>query len=258
MGRRDGRPNGRASGQTNARIPAEDWEKRSSHAGRTSGIIFCVNTRTLIAFSVLASCLAGSAYGQPPAATVSFKLDFPGADPSRYEIVVGNDGRASYASNGKMDEQGAPSDMTPIAFSISDSLRTQIFDLAKRAHYFSGKVDSGRKNLANTGAKTLAYKDASHSSEATYNYSQVEPVAELTSIFQNLSTTLECGRRLSYFHKYEKLALEGELKRMEDLQKENSLGEVQAITPILKEIANDSSVMNVSRARALRLLAVGK
>jgi hypothetical protein len=157
-----------------------------------------------------------------------------------------------------MDEQGDPSDATPVAFSVSENVRAQIFDLAKRAHYFSGKVDSGRKNLANTGTKTLAYKDASHSSEATYNYSEIEPVAQLTSIFQNLSTTLECGRRLSYLHKYEKLALEGELKRMEELHKENSLGDVQSIAPILQAIANDSSVMNVSRARALRLLAVGK
>jgi len=207
---------------------------------------------------VLALWLASSAYAQQGPASVTFKLDFPGADPSHYEIAVQSDGRATYASNGKMSEQGDPAEATPVAFTISDSLRAQIFDLAKRAHYFSGKVDSGRKNLANTGAKTLAYKDASRSSEATYNYSEVVPVAQLTSIFQNLSTTLECGRRLSYFHKYEKLALEGELKRMEDLEKQNSLGEVQPIAPILKEISNDPSVMNVSRARALRLLAAAK
>jgi hypothetical protein len=207
---------------------------------------------------MLAPCLAAGAYAQQPQASVTFKLDFPGADPSHYEIVVGNGDHASYSSNGKISEQGDPAEATPVAFSISENLRAQIFDLAKRAHYFSGKVDSGRKNLANTGAKTLAYKDASRSSEATYNYSEVPPVAQLTSIFQNLSTTLECGRRLTYFHKYEKLALEGELKRMEELQKESSLGDVQSIAPTLKEIANDSSVMNVSRARALRLLAAGK
>jgi hypothetical protein len=46
---------------------------------------------------------------------------------------------------------------------------------------------------------------------------------------------------------------------MEELQRESSLGDVDAIAPVLKDIANDSSVMNVSRARALRLLAsVGK
>jgi hypothetical protein len=130
-----------------------------------------------------------------------------------------------------------------------------MFDLAQRAHYFSGKVDSGRKNIANTGAKTLTYKDAQRNTQATYNYSQVAPVQQLTSIFQGLSTTLEFGRRLGYFHKYEKLALEQDLQRMEQLQRDNSLGDVQAIATVLNEIANDQSVINVSRARALRLLA---
>ena len=40
------------------------------------------------------------------------------------------------------------------------------------------------------------------------------------------------------------------------MQREKNLGDLQAIAPVLNEIANDSSVMNVSRARALRLLAL--
>jgi hypothetical protein len=42
---------------------------------------------------------------------------------------------------------------------------------------------------------------------------------------------------------------------MEEMQKEDNLGDIQAIAPILNGIADDTSVMNVSRARALRLLA---
>jgi hypothetical protein len=188
-------------------------------------------------------------------ATVGFTLDFPGANPSHYEIVVSDDGQGSYRSNGQLDEQSGPGDPVPLQFTLSNKVRGQIFDLAQRAHYFSGKVDSGRKNIANTGAKTLTYKDAQRNTQTTYNYSQVAPVQQLTSIFQGLSTTLEFGRRLGYFHKYEKLALEQDLQRMEQLQRDNSLGDVQAIATVLNEIANDQSVINVSRARALRLLA---
>ncbi len=211
--------------------------------------------RKFCALLLIAVTLCFAAYGQQPAATVGFTLDFPGANPSHYEIVIASDGAGSYSSNGKFDDKSDPADPETLQFAISENIRTQIFDLAKRAHYFSGKVDSGRKNIANTGAKTLAYKDASHKSQATYNYSGLQPIEQLTSIFQNLSTTMEFGRRLVYFHKYEKLALDDELKRMEEMQKSNGLGDVQAIAPVLKAIANDSSVMNVSRARALRLLA---
>jgi hypothetical protein len=188
-------------------------------------------------------------------ATVSFTLDFPGANPSHYEMVVGDDGHGTYGSNGQLNEQSEPGDPAPLRFTLSDKVRSQIFDLAQRAHYFSGKVDSGRKNIANTGAKTLTYKDAQRNTQATYNYSQLTPIQQLTSVFQGLSTTLEFGRRLGYFHRYEKLALEEDLQRMEQLQRDNSLGDVQAIATVLHEIANDQSVINVTRARALRLLA---
>jgi len=201
----------------------------------------------------LTLCLVG--YGQQPSATLSFTLDFPGANPSHYEIVIASDGHGSYASNGMLDEKSDPADPAPLQFLVSENIRTQAFDLAKRAHYFTGKIDSGHKNIANTGAKILAYKDANHNSEATYNYSLLQPVEQLTSIFQNLSTTMEFGRRLAYLHKYQKLALDNQLKRMEEIQRENGLADVGAIAPVLKDIANDSSVVNVSRARALRLLA---
>src|SRR2546421_3522212 len=209
--------------------------------------------RALLSLVTLTVCLG--AYGQHPAATVSFTFDFPGANPSHYELVVANNGHGSYSSNGKFDDKSDPADPEPLQFAVSESVRSEIFDLAKRAHYFSGKVDSNNKNIANTGAKTLAYKDDSHNSQATYNYSPLQPVGQLTSLFQNLSTTMEFGRRLVYFHKYEKLALDDQLKRMEEMQRDNGVGDVQAIAPVLKDIANDSSVMNVSRARALRLLA---
>jgi len=188
-------------------------------------------------------------------ATVSFVLDFPGANPGHYEITVGEDGRGSCSSNGQLNKDSEPADPTPLQFTLSDKVRKQIFDLAQRADHFKGKVDSGNKKIANTGVKVLTYKTENESSHATYNYSPVAPVQQLTTIFQDLSTTLEFGRRLNYFRKYQKLALDEDLKRMEEMQKEDNLGDIQAIAPILNEIANDPSVINVSRSRALRLLA---
>ena len=77
---------------------------------------------------------------------------------------------------------------------------------------------------------------------------------QLTQLFQNLSATLEFGRRLEYFHHYQKLALDEELKRMEEMAKQNGLIELSALGPILQQIANDNSVINPVRARAQRLL----
>src|SRR5262249_12993658 len=163
------------------------------------------------------------------------------------------DGHASYDSTGKLTPDGDAPEPFHLDFVMSQGNCAKVFELAQRAKYFEGKVDSGKHNLANTGAKTLTYNDAQHTTHATYNYSSLQPVQELTGLFQNISMTLEFGRRLEYFYRYQKLALDEELKRMEEMQRSKSLEEVQAVAPTLRKISADHSVINVVRARALRL-----
>lgn len=196
-----------------------------------------------------------NAAAKDSSATVSYKQDFPQSNPEHFEITVGADGQGSYSSNGQLSSATQPGDPETFQFALSNNIREQIFSLAQKAHYFSGKVDSGNGNIANTGKKTLSYKDEKQSGEATYNYSPVPAIQQLTSIFQNLSTTLEFGRRLTFFHKYQKTAIDEDLKRMEDLQRSNNLGDIHTIATVLNSIANDQTVMNISRSRARRLLA---
>jgi hypothetical protein len=197
-------------------------------------------------------CCSLPASAQQPG-TVTFTLDFPNSEPDHYAISVSSDGHATYESNGKLSPD-AQADSSQLDFSLSAATSARIFDLAKRAHYFQGDIDSNKRNLASTGSKTLIYKDDQRSTKATYNYSPVSAVQQLTQLFQNLSATLEFGRRLEYFHHYQKLALDEELKRMEEMAKQNGLIELSAVGPILQQIANDNSVINPVRARAQRLL----
>lgn len=208
--------------------------------------------------SLLAAIFAICAMGrsQTQQTSITYVQDFQGANPSHYSMTITKDGQGTYVSNGQFSKDAQPAEPTPLQFAISDKVRDQIFDLVKRAHYFEGKIDSGRTNIANTGVKTLVYHDAQHNAKTTYNYSEVPAVQSITSLLQNLSTTLEFGRRLVFFEKYQKLALDDELKRMEEMNRDGMLGDVQAIEPILREIADDHKVMNVSRSRAMRLLAL--
>ncbi len=84
----------------------------------------------------------------------------------------------------------------------------QIFDWAKQAQYFAGKIDSGNNKLAFTGTKLLSYQDGQRSNTARYNYSNLAPVQQLTELFQKMGGTLDYGRRLAYYHRYQKLALD--------------------------------------------------
>jgi hypothetical protein len=187
--------------------------------------------------------------------TVSFTCDFPGSEPDHYAISVSEDGNAAYDSDSKLNDSAA-SEPFHLDFAVSQTSRTRIFDLAKRAHYFEGELDSKKKNLASTGVKTLAYKDRQKSTRATYNYSPIPAVEDLTAFFQSLSTTLEFGHRLDYYLRYQKLALDEELKKMEEMLNSGGLVEMSAVAPVLQKIADDPAVIKVVRARAQRLMLV--
>jgi hypothetical protein len=190
-------------------------------------------------------------------ATVTFSLDFPKSDPERYSITVQSDGHARYECSARISDESEDRETYQTEFTFSDATRARIFDLAVQAHYFSGKVDSGNRRLAFTGAKKLIYKDGQRESSAAYNFSPLPAVQQLTTLFQSVSATLEFGRRLTHDRRYQKLALDDELKRMEDQARRGELIELQAVRAVLQEIHDDGSVMNVVRARAQRIMDMG-
>jgi hypothetical protein len=189
-------------------------------------------------------------------ARVTFTLDFPGSNPEHYLIAVSANGHASYECAGKVAEDSEEQTYRA-EFEVSGGNRERIFEWAKQAGYFAGKIDSGNRNLAFTGTKLLSYQDGQRSNTGRYNYSNLEPVRQLTALFQNMAGTLEYGRRLAYYHRYQKLALDDELKRMEAQAKDNELSEIQGVAPVLREIFEDTSVINVVRARARELMQMG-
>jgi hypothetical protein len=191
-------------------------------------------------------------------ASVTFSLDFPGSDPDHYSIALRADGHVAYASSAKISSDSDDRENYQTEFTMSDTTRTEIFDLVARSHYFSGKIDSGNKKLAFTGTKKLTYSDGQKDSSVEFNYSSQPAVQQLATLFQSIAATLEFGRRLAYDHRYQKLALDEELKHMETQATGGELAEVRAVKPVLQAIYEDATVMNVVRARAQRIMATGE
>ena len=201
--------------------------------------------------SVLAQDAASSA-DQP---MVSFTQDFPASTPSHYSLRVSKDGKASYESVGKLTPE-ADGDPFAYNFTLSSDSVALVFELAATAKYFARDVDYKKGNLANTGKKVLAYEDSARHYKTEYNYSSHQEIQQLTKLFQGIALTMEFARHLQFFKRYQPLALEGDLKRMEEMAKDNDLRELQAVAPVLREIADDKSILNVSRVRAQRLLVL--
>jgi hypothetical protein len=212
-------------------------------------------SRRVVRILGVLALLASSGMAQSSDSRITFSLDFPNSEPEHYTISVDGSGRSSYESDAKLTDQSEEKDIFHLDFALSAGSRDRVFDLAKRARYFQGDLETKIPNLAFTGKKTLSYKDGQKSTQATYNYSAEPAVQELTTFFQRLSVTLEFGRQLQYYYRYQKLALDDELKQIEEMSQDNQLSELAAIAPILQQISNDASVMRVARARSLRLLS---
>jgi hypothetical protein len=210
----------------------------------------------LAAMSVLLMSQQADHGGAASGPVVTFTQDFPHSEPPHYSITVDAAGHARYECKGKIAE-GSEEQAYEADFAVTAANRQKIFDWAKQARYFAGKVDSGNGKLAFTGAKVLSYQDGQRSNTAQYNYSNLEPVRELTGLFQSMAGTLEYGRRLAYYHRYQKLALDDELKHMEAQARNNELSEIQGVAPVLQEIVEDNSVINGVRARAKELVQMG-
>jgi len=192
----------------------------------------------------------------PNVPVVSFTQDFPESTPSHYSLRVAKNGKASYESMGKLTPE-AEGNPFSYSFTMSEANVARIFELAASAKYFDRDVDYKKGRQANTGKKTLRYEDSTRQQQTEYNYSTHSEIQQLTKSFQSIALTMEFARHLQYFRHYQPLALEDDLKRMEEMAKDDDLKELQAIAPILQDIAEDKSILNVARVRAQRLLTLG-
>jgi hypothetical protein len=222
--------------------------------------------RELLTATTFVLCLASVLHAQAPdlapgseqnaVPTIVFEFVMPESNPAHYAITVDAIGRAAYRS----DPQPAESDRTPgdpflTSFVVSNATRERIFQLAKELDYFQSNDFDFKGKVANMGAKTLLYRDGGKEYRSAYNYTTNVKVQELTKLFQGISATLEYVHRLERLHRFEPLGLDAEVKRLEADQKAGRLEEAQLLEPVLSAIAENHTVMNITRRRAQTVLA---
>ncbi len=184
---------------------------------------------------------------------ITYEQDWKVADPSWYQVSISSTGESSYTSKPLAKENETPGDPYSVRFIASSATRNQVFQLAKSLNDFQGNFET-RAKVAQTGKKTLTFKQGSKESSTSLNYSDNQEMNQLVSIFQRISTTFELAQKLDYDMRFDKLGVDRDLKSMERLDKDNQLAELQVVAPMLERIANDNGIMNIARQRARKLL----
>ena len=184
--------------------------------------------------------------------TVIFTSVLWNADPASYSIAVDAAGTATYQSAPESIERtGVP---YAIRFHVSDRTRRTIFNLVRTLDYFRGEIQVEQASTAKDKARILMYRDLPLSTRLTYSGSSDSDVEELTSIFEEVSETLEYGRRLAYFQKYDRKRITSELRALQADADRHFLRELPTIAPVLKSLATDASLENETRRSAQSLL----
>ncbi|HEY6306854.1 MAG TPA: hypothetical protein VI488_10410 [Candidatus Angelobacter sp.] len=196
----------------------------------------------------------------PALPTVSFDCLWEAATPQEYTVTARSTGSARYVSSNPVrtsEDRAQDPDYTK-EFTLSSGGSANVFAWTAQARYFDGDFDYKKHAVADTGRKILTFADPTRHFQTTYNWSDNPAIDQLTRFFQGVSSTIEHGRKLEFLHRYDKLGLEAQLKAMEDEAQSRYLAELQIIAPVLESIAGDSSVMNIARQRARRLLQRAK
>jgi hypothetical protein len=202
---------------------------------------------------------------------VKFELVLPGVVPPRYSIEVESNGKALYYCDeldGAQTEAASTGETYTENLIISTATAKRIFELAQQANYFHGDFNYSKGHIANTGTKTLTYFESPEDSlgkpvagqrvQTTYNYSENPFIQQLTTIFDNISNTVELGRTLRHSHRFDKLGLDAVLKNAEEMAQTHRLLELQLISATLRDLADDSSLLHIVRQRAQRLLKLAE
>jgi hypothetical protein len=205
-----------------------------------------------IVWALAAAMLAGAgSSGETPAAVVRYSVSGPGAQGFGFELR--EDGTGTYRAVDDAAGGGAALG-EPVKLSVSAKTAGRIFEEAQAVALGGFVCSSKAKNIANTGAKTLAYQGAEGGGSCTYNYTENKNVQALADTFRAMAMTLDAGRRLAFKHRYDPLGLDAEMTTLTEMAKAGQAVELGNIVPVLESLVNDINVLERVRVRAASLL----
>jgi hypothetical protein len=178
------------------------------------------------------------------------------ADPSYYSIAIDSSGVATYLSApSSLEKTGVP---YTIEFQATDRTRRLTFNLARSLDFFAGESAEPAVSPEKISIRTLSYTDEHLNNQLTYTAPSGPDLDEITSVFEQLSETLECGRRVGYLQQQHPEAVGSELQSLQNLVDRHQVREFQALVPLLRVVVSDQRVDASTHKAAQRLLQMAE
>ncbi len=183
----------------------------------------------------------------------SFERPVPGIAVPRYSIEIREDGTGRYRAEIPAAQSSELQIIErPLVFSSSTVKGAH--ESVHMVHSSASPCASRLKNIADTGTKTLIYRDANGDGTCTYNHTENKGAIQLTELFQGIELTLEEGRVLDFKHRFDRLGLDAEMATLVSAVDAGHALELENIAPTLRSIASDTELIERVRLRAAKLL----
>ncbi len=210
---------------------------------------------------VAASLLFGTAVaqnapaGQPDSQQVTFKFDrpVPGVRVPRYTIELKADGTGSYRAEVR-SPQSPDVQVVERPLVFSPATVGTVFEAVHQLRSSDTPCASKAKNIADTGTKTIDYRDQDGPGGCTFNFSENKAAVQLTDLFLGVENTLEEGRSLDFKHRFDRLGLDAEMASLAAAVDKGTALELANISGTLRSIAGDTELIQRVRLRASKLL----
>ena len=215
------------------------------------------------------AALCGAAQAQDakvgPGASLTFTLDRTGAAAAHYSVqleeatgkgvyrgAASATSAASPALPAQAGSAGLPGAEGEVPITVSPAVLQKAFAAVPLVR--SNRCDSHRKNVAQTGVKTLRLLRDGTTAECSYNYSEDDRVNAATIVFEAVAETMQYGERLRAKLRFDRLGLDAEMEGLETALNDGRALEVGNIAPVLQAVQNDDRVMERVRRKAAHLL----
>jgi len=203
----------------------------------------------LIRFLVFGLAVAALAQGNTH---IKFDYRFAGSVPPEYHVTIEQTGAATF------DEPATDTqDAYHAEFQVSPEKAKWLYENAEALNHFSGDYDYRKHTIADTGEKRLSFIEGEKQTQAVYHYSADPRIQQITAWLQGLAVTQEFARVAVLHRRFDKLALDADVKEFADNVQEGRATEVASIRPLLQQLAEDPAVLNTARQRIKTLLAKG-
>jgi hypothetical protein len=189
-----------------------------------------------------------------------FQIDFsnPGITPSHWTLTLHPDGSGHFQSErGRAPAEAEPAMDAPNLnrdIQLSTEFAQRVFQLAHRGNWAGAECESHFK-VAFQGWKKLSYSGPDGQSTCTFNYSKDKETQALADSLVAVAGTILEGARMEAMLAHDRLGLDRETQYLVEASGDGSIQQLCAIRGILERLAEEPSVMERVRKRALLLLA---